>query len=183
LSGLGLVVLSYPVVSALGAPVWAVATAGAVLLVTIAAFAREAPAKIVREEVHWDTLVFLGAVLVLSIGLRNVGITERLAHLYEGASPMRVGLISALGSAVLNNHPMANLNMFALSADGGTSHTNVLAALIGGDLGPRFFPMGSLAGLMWIETLRRAGIEMSARRFVLIGAMTIPALIAGLWLL
>jgi arsenical pump membrane protein len=53
----------------------------------------------------------------------------------------------------------------------------VLAALVGGDLGPRLFPMGSLAGLLWLEMLRRAGVQVSVRRFVLVGVVaTLPAL-------
>lgn len=177
------VVLAYPVVSWLGGPVWAVAAVGAALLLAIAAAAGHRPAEIVRAEVHWGTLLFLFAALVLSIGLRHVGVVDRLAAVYSESCTMRVGLVSALGSAVLNNHPMSNLNMFALGQTG-AGHASVLAALVGGDLGPRLFPMGSLAGLLWLEMLRRAGIELPARRFVLVGAIaTIPTLIVCLALL
>jgi len=174
LGALASVVLAYPVVSYAGGPVWAVAACGAALLLGIGAWLGARPADVARSEIHLDVLLFLVAVLVLSIGLRNVGLVDRLAHAYAGASPLRIGAVSALGSAVLNNHPMGLLNMMALRDSG---HGSVLAALVGGDLGPRLFPMGSLAGLLWLEMLRRAGVEVSVRRFVLVGLVsTLPAL-------
>ena len=181
LGALGAVVLAYPAVSWFGGPVWAVAACGALLLLALASRLGHEPADVVRREVHFDVLLFLLAVLVLSIGLRNVGLVDRLAQLYAGASPMKIGAISALGSAMLNNHPMGHLNMMALQ---GSGHTGVLAALIGGDLGPRLFPMGSLAGLLWLEMLRRSSVEISVGRFVLIGAAaTLPTLAVCLSLL
>lgn len=183
LATLAAVVLSYPVVSWFGGPVWVVAVVGAVAMLAVAWRARVSPLAIARDEVHKDTLVFLVAALVLSIGLRNVGVVERLAHIYDGASPMRIGAVSALGSAILNNHPMSHLNMFALAAND-AAHASVLAALVGGDLGPRLFPMGSLAGLLWLEMLRRAGVDVGVRRFLVVGAIaTVPALAASLALL
>lgn len=178
LVALASVVLAYPVVSHAGGPVWAVAACGAAFLLAIGAWLGARPADVARTEVHLDVLLFLGAVLVLSIGLRNVGLVDRLEHVYAGASPLRIGVVSALGSAVLNNHPMGLLNMMALR---GSGHGAVLAALVGGDLGPRLFPMGSLAGLLWLEMLRRAGVEVSVRRFVVVGLVsTLPALAACL---
>ena len=174
LGALAAVVLAYPVVSYAGGPVWTVAACGAVFLLAIGSWLGERPLDVARTEIHVDVLVFLVAVLVLSIGLRNAGLVDRLAHTYAGASPLRIGAVSALGSAVLNNHPMGLLNMMALQ---GSGHGAVLAALVGGDLGPRLFPMGSLAGLLWLEMLRRAGVEVSVRRFVMVGAVsTVPAL-------
>lgn len=184
-SALLAVVLSYPLVSFFGGPVWLVAVCGAALLLALAARAGHGPLTLVREEVHLDVLLFLVAVLVLSLGLRNVGVVEHLSHAYAGASPMRIGLLSAAGSAVLNNHPMANLNMLALVPAGSPADPrSVLAALIGGDLGPRLFPMGSLAGLLWLEMLRRSGTKISVGRFVLVGAVsTLPTLVVALSLL
>ncbi|MCW5810954.1 MAG: hypothetical protein KIT84_08070 [Labilithrix sp.] len=187
LLALGAVVVAYPVVSYFGGPVWIVAAAGAVLLLAIGAVARCPTREVLRDGVHADTLLFLVGALILSIGLRNVGILSHLASVYDGASPMKVGLVSAVGSAILNNHPMSHLNMFALGAHGagGDAHApSVLAALIGGDLGPRMFPMGSLAGLLWFEMLRRGGVELPMRRFLWIGATaTLPALFVSLYFL
>ena len=182
---LGLVVLSYPVVSWFGGPVWVVAAVGALVMLAIAMRAKVSPLALARNEVHYDTLLFLVAALLLSVGLRNVGIVEHLARMYEGASNLKIGAISAVGSALLNNHPMSHLNMFALNArgTGGGLHAGVLAALIGGDLGPRLFPIGSLAGLLWIEMLRRAGVETSVKRFLIIGAITVPAIAISIALL
>lgn len=183
LVALGAVVCSYPMVSALGGPVWAVAVVGAVALLALASRAGHGPFGVVKGEVHFDVLAFLVAALLLSIGLKNVGVTAHLARLYEGAEPARVGIVSALGSSVLNNHPMANLNMLALDA-AHASHRHVLAALVGGDLGPRLFPMGSLAGLLWLEMLRRDGIDVPVRKFLVVGAVaTVPTIAVCLALL
>lgn len=181
LAALGGVVLAYPAVSWFGGPVWLVAACGAVFLLVLSSRQGHRPSDVLRSEIHFDVLLFLIAVLVLSIGLRNAGLVGRLAELYDGASPLKIGVISALGSAVINNHPMGHLNMMALE---GSGHSSVLAALIGGDLGPRLFPMGSLAGLLWLEMLRRSGIEITVRRFVVVGAVaTVPTLLACLALL
>ena len=179
------VVVAYPLISWLGGPVWIVASVGAVVLLVLAVRAGHRPVDVVRQEVHFEVVVFLVAVLVLSLGLRNVGVVEHLSRAYAGASPMRIGLLSAAGSAVLNNHPMANLNMLALVPAGVPADSrSVLAALVGGDLGPRLFPMGSLAGLLWLEMLRRTGVEVSVRRFVLVGVVaTVPTLLVCLALL
>jgi len=186
-AGLLSVVAAYPVVSWMGGPVWMVALGGAGVMLAVAARNGHRPVAVVREEVHFEVLVFLVAVLVLSLGLRNVGVVEHLSRAYAGASPMRIGILSAAGSAVLNNHPMANLNMLALvpgGAGAGVDPRRVLAALVGGDLGPRLFPMGSLAGLLWLEMLRRAGVAVSVRRFVLVGVVaTVPTLVVCLALL
>ena len=57
-------------------------------------------------------------------------------------------------------------------------------ALIGGDLGPRLLPVGSLAGLLWLDALRRLKVDVSLVDFVRVGAaITVPTLAVSLWLL
>ncbi len=181
---LGVVLVSYPVVGYLGGQVVGVAAAGAALSLVVARGAGLRPARLALRGVSWETLAFLLCALVMSLGLRDVGLVERLASLYRDNGLGVIGVGSALGSAVLNNHPMSHLNLMALSADGPAQHGRVLAALIGGDLGPRLLPMGSLAGLLWLEMLRRHGVEIGVGRFVRVGVLVgAPTLAASLALL
>ena len=172
-----------PIVAYLGGPVWIVAVVGAALALVVVARPAGGPVgATLRDGIAWDIVAFLVLVSVLGVGMRNAGLVGRLSALYAGGSVETVGLTSALGSAVLNNHPMSIANMLALH-DGGSPRL-ALAALVGGDLGPRLLPMGSLAGLLWLEKLRQARVEIPLGRFVAIGvALTLPALLLSLALL
>jgi len=178
------VLCAYPIVGFFGGPVWAVASCGALMALVLGArHGQIRSATVLIRGVSWQTLAFLSAVLILSFGLFEVGLVDRLALLYADGGAGTVGTASALGSAVLNNHPMSHLNMLALQSTGATD-VSALAALVGGDLGPRLLPIGSLAGLLWLELLRRQGHHVSLGTFAKVGALvTIPSLIVGLSIL
>jgi arsenical pump membrane protein len=119
---------------------------------------------------------------VIATGLTRAGITDAIAELYRAtpAPTATVGATAAVGSAVLNNHPMALLNLLSVDAAGGDMRM-ILAGLVGGDLGPRLLPMGSLAGLLWLDILRRHGVKVGVGQFVGLGLMvTVPSLLASL---
>jgi arsenical pump membrane protein len=137
-----------------------------------------------------DILVFLWGIFLVVQGLRSVGVADQLHALYAsapagGARLATIGVASALGSAAIDNHPMSILNMLAI--DRGRGPAPLLAALVGGDLGPRLLPIGSLAGLLWIDLLRRSGVEVGVARFLRLGTLvllpTLAASLAMLWLL
>jgi arsenical pump membrane protein len=187
---LGIVIamfLAYPVLSYFDGPVWLAAAVGATLIAVVGVARGALRPRELLEGVAWDILAFLFFVFLTAMGLRNVGLVDLLGRVYAlagGSTIARVfvvGVVSAIGSAVLNNHPMAALNSLALQSLPGEARWPTLAALVGGDLGPRLLPMGSLAGLLWIATARRVGLEISTRTFIRIGvACTIPALAASL---
>jgi arsenical pump membrane protein len=183
---LAAVLVAYPVVSFLDGPLWLVACVGAVACVVAAWRSGVAP-RAIAAGVSWELLPFLGGVLVVAMALERAGVVDALVRLYRDTpAPLpTIGVVAAIGSAVLNNHPMALLGAMAIErAHGGTPE--VLASLVGGDLGPRLLPMGSLAGLLWLAQLRRAGVSISLRVFVRTGVIvTVPALavsLAVLWL-
>ncbi len=182
------VFFSYPVMAALGGPIWSVAVLGAVGSLLLARFYKVAPVQRLAEHVSLDILAFLWGVFLVVAGLRNVGVVDGLSHFYagfegsEGAHLGVIGVTSAVGSAIVDNHPMSILNMLAL--DGHGDRRTLLAALVGGDIGPRLLPIGSLAGLLWMDLLRRRGIEISIGRFVRLGTLVlIPTLAISLLLL
>jgi arsenical pump membrane protein len=186
---LGVVLLAYPVITYFKGPVWAVAAGGALLALLVCALHRAIEPADLARSVSWDILPFLFGVFVIATGLRNVGAVSLLSRLYAAvpAGPTQVatiGVVSSVGSALLNNHPMAILNALALDGVPDAGKRETLAALIGGDLGPRLLPMGSLAGLLWLESLRRQKVDISLGQFVRVGVwITVPTLIVSLLVL
>jgi arsenical pump membrane protein len=151
---------AYPLVASLDGPVWAVALLG--------------------EGVAWGTLAFLVGVFLLGVAMQNVGVVGRLAVLYEGAGPFVIGGVAAVASALMNNHPTAIMNALALGAEN-ADKLDILAALVGGDLGPRLLPTGSLAGLMWVALLRTHGVAITPLQFLRVGVVVlVPSLVAAL---
>ena len=185
------VFFAYPVAASLGVEIWSVAVAGALASLAICRIYRVAPLRKATSHVSLDILVFLWGIFLVVQGLRGVGVVDWLASIYatqppgSGAEMATVGVTSALGSALIDNHPMSILNMLAI--DGGHHPRLLLAALVGGDIGPRLLPIGSLAGLLWIDLLRRAGVELGVTRFVRIGTLVLlPTMVVSmvmLWLL
>jgi len=176
-----LVLAAYPVTTLLGGPLWAVAATGALLALTLTP-PRRIP-SLIATGVSWQILFFLYAVFVIALALGRVGVIDLLARHYTHASPSLIGITSAFGSAIVDNHPMAILNVLSLGKLGAT-RTDLLAAMIGGDLGPRMLPIGSLAGLIWLESLRAQKAHLPLRRFVRVGVtVTLPVLLLSLALL
>jgi arsenical pump membrane protein len=163
--------LAYPVMAALRLPLWPVAVlgGGAAAAACLANGAR--PATLLQG-VAWPVFPFLVGVSVLALGLERIGVVAWLRDLYaRSAHPIAtIGATSALGSALFNNHPMSVLNVVALER---SLHGDVgaFAALVGGDLGPRLLPVGSLASLLWFDVLRKHDVEVRVATFVRIGVV------------
>lgn len=179
------VLCAYPVMSYVGAPLWPVAAAGGCVCAAIRLLDGDSP-RALAAAISWTIFPFLIGVFILALALERAGVVDWLRALYA-SSPhpiATIGTTSAVGSAILNNHPMSVLNAFALDGipDPGRSHA--FAALIGGNLGPRLLPVGSLASLLWYDLLRRHGVSVPMTTFVRVGvALTVPTLAISLLVL
>ena len=175
-------IVSYPILAALDAPIWPVAATAAVLCVAVARHRGVAPGKIAAG-ISWELVPFLFGILVLATALSHAGVTARLAEAYATtrAPIATVGGVATVGSALIGNHAMALLHSLALA---GAPDRLVFAALVGGDLGPRLLPIGSLAGLLWMHQLRHQGVQVSLWTFVRVGTIvTVPSVGASLLVL
>jgi arsenical pump membrane protein len=183
------VFVAYPIAASFDVSIWAVAVAGALAALALCRLYRVAPLRKATSHVSIDILVFLWGIFLVVKGLGAVGVVDWLHSVYatsaagSGRELATVGVVSAVGSALIDNHPMSLLNLDAI----GAAHARLLqAALVGGDIGPRLLPIGSLAGLLWMDLLRRAGVEIGVRRFVRIGTLvllpTLAVSILMLWL-
>ena len=175
-------------------PTWSVALAGAVAMLALHTTVGRRSVRPILRGVGWDVIAFLCGMFVVGMGLRNAGLTavfgDAIRDLAAGdPSRMRMatGMIGALCSAVINNHPTADIMAWTIQdfrLPAMETKTLAFAALIGGDLGPKMLPIGSLAALMWFRLLRDRGVEVPYGLYVRIGVpVTLAAVAASLFAL
>lgn len=175
----------------LGVPVSAVAAAGAVLLLVVAARGPVISIKKVLHGAPWQIVVFSLGMYLVVYGLRNAGLTDYIAVMLnkfaEGGiwgAAMGTGVLSALLSSIMNNMPTVltgALSIDASSATGVIKEAMVYANVIGSDLGPKFTPIGSLATLLWLHVLSKKGTTIGWGYYFKVGSiLTVPVLLVTL---
>jgi arsenical pump membrane protein len=162
-----------------GLPAWLVAASGAITLIVLWFAIERAPVAPIVTGIGWDVIVFVLGIFVVASGLRNAGLTDVIGRmLIDPTAPnlfvgtMVTGFVAAGFSAVMNNHPTASIMALAIQDLGLPSTESTMlafAALIGGDLGPKMLPIGSLAALLWFRILRSRGVPISYALYIKIG--------------
>ena len=171
----------------LGVPVSAVAAVGAVLLLAVAARGSVIRTRKVLRGAPWQIVVFSLGMYLVVYGLRNAGLTDRIAVLLDvfaqygvwGAA-IGTGFLTALLSSVMNNMPtvlIGALSIDASQATGVVKEAMIYANVIGCDLGPKITPIGSLATLLWLHVLAKKGTTIAWGYYFKVGiVLTMPVL-------
>lgn len=164
------VVAGFTVGDAWGVPAWAVAAVADVVLV------------VMTRSVPWRTVPWGAAALAASLGVLaaaaspSLGVDRLLSGSGSGATA-RIVAVSALGANVLNNLPAM---LIALPALEPVADPRLWAVLVGVNVGPVLVPVGSLAGLLWLDTTRRLGVPVDVRLFSRVGfKVGLPVLVAA----
>ena len=174
-----------------GVPISAVAGAGALVLLGVAANGHLIPIRKVVREAPWQIVVFSLGMYLVVFGLRNQGLTDHLATLLDGfagyglwGATLGTGLLTAVLSSVMNNMPtvlVGALSIDASQAEGAVREAMIYANVIGSDLGPKFTPIGSLATLLWLHVLARKNIKITWGYYFRVGVvLTLPVLLVTL---
>jgi arsenical pump membrane protein len=141
--------------------------------------------KHLAREINWDIVLFMLSIFLVVEGLRNAGVVELLgsALLSTSALPSVLGifvpsLVVTVGASFMNNWPMTILGLLSIKQVAATAALAapaftglIFSNIIGNNLGPHFFPLGSLAILMWLETMRRKGVNISLKDYMKVGAV------------
>jgi arsenical pump membrane protein len=132
------------------------------------------------HDINWDILLFMLSIFIVVQGLETAGVTNLLASALQATSkfPGFLGvfapsMIVTVGASFMNNWPMTILGLLSIQHIGATGSTLtglIFSNVIGNNLGPHFFPLGSLAILMWMETMRRKGVSLSLKEYLKVGA-------------
>lgn len=134
-------------------------------------------------DISWEVFPFVAGLFIAVRAVEGLGVGSALSAWLDAipvGSPVRAVAVSygtAAGSNLLNNLPAALLARGVLVASKATE-ADVVAALIGADIGPIVVPFGSLATMLVLLIARRADVAVPPRRLVSFGAVAALVLLA-----
>jgi arsenical pump membrane protein len=141
--------------------------------------------KYVLRKVNWDILFFMIAIFLVVQGLSHAGAIEFFSNLFVSAlalpsvfSVLAVSFIVTISASGMNNWPMTMMGLLSIK-EAAVTHglspeantTLIFSNIIGNNLGPHFFPLGSLAILMWLGTMKRKGLTIGLKDYLRVGSV------------
>lgn len=145
-----------------------------------------------REKLHWglipwQLLIFVSGLFLVVPTLSRYGLGEVMTTLIGTDGNLLGALRAAAGGAGLSN-VVNNLPAYTAgeSVVAPANHDQLLALLIGTNVGPIITPWASLATLLCLESCRNHGLQVPLGRFMRTGlclaVVALAATIGALWL-
>lgn len=137
----------------------------------IAAFAWRDRSKLTLALFPWQLLVFVTGLFLVVPTLSRYGLAGLMSALAgtggDGDGAYRAAAVGAGLSNLINNLPAYTAVEKVIPV---VNQDQLLALLIGTNIGPVITPWASLATLLWFEWCRRRGVRVPMLTFVLAGA-------------
>ncbi len=161
-------VLLVPVLAA-GVPVpWA--AAGSAALAGAAAAVRR-PRLLRLSLLPWRLVVLVAGLFVVVEALGPLGLDAALGSVADGHGRFVTAAVAAGAANAVNNLPAY------LALERVVAGQDLLAVLLGVNLGPLITPWGSVATLLWAERCRSAGVHVPWPTFAAAGALLVTLLL------
>ncbi|MDD9269985.1 arsenic transporter [Paenibacillus sp. GCM10023248] len=176
--------LSFFVLAPLGIPTEWPAIIGAIILILIRWFKKQiGPADVLRKS-PWSIILFAFSMYIIIYGLHNSGMTALIVKQFGdtvATSPFHAiftmgGLLTVL-SNLCNNLPSVMIGTLSIKEMGLDLHLqqiSYLANVIGADIGSLILPMGTLASLLWMHTLRQHNVPMHWGKYLQVTIVVVP---------
>ncbi|MCU1509108.1 MAG: arsenic transporter [Glaciihabitans sp.] len=155
-----------------GIAVWIPAVAGALILVAFFLVRRRTALRF--GLVPWQLVLLASGLFVVIEAAHGLGLgTVLSAAAGTGAEPLDLLRVSGLGAVSAN--AIDNLPAYlALEPVAAQDPVRLAALLIGVNVGPLITPWASLATLLWHQRLTALGVDISWRRYMLLGLVVVP---------
>jgi arsenical pump membrane protein len=167
-------------------PVWVAAAVALVLAVVAVVMGRLHPQEVVTVTAL-EFVVFVGALSLVVAAAQHDGLGDAVAHLVPSgdgyAALLGIALVGALLANVVNNLPATLILLTVIPAG---AAPQLLALLVGVNIGPNLTYTGSLATLLWRREVREAEVEPRRRSFYAFAVIATPLAlllaVTALWL-
>ncbi|MFD0674261.1 ArsB/NhaD family transporter [Cohnella sp. GCM10027633] len=190
---LALILALYFYSEMLGWPVSLIACGAAAVLWIAAIASRSVDSARLLRRTPWLIVVFALSMYLIVYSLHLHGGTGwfsslmlRLDEAGLAGIVFGSGALFSLLAAVINNLPAVLVSSLTISELDGGHAVLPFASLVGMSVGAKLTPIGSLATLLWLQLLRRDGVELGLIRYMKYGLLlTVPVLLAtlaALWL-
>ena len=145
--------------------------------------------------VSWDVLALVAGLFLVVRAAEGAGLGALAHAAYATTAPWEglpqilvVASTAALGSNILNNLPTMLVSLDALRplvSGGQLGPEAIYATVVGTGIGPNLSVVGSLATLIWLSIVRGKGVEVTAKDYLKVGAVSTPPILLaaalGLW--
>lgn len=158
---------------------WLVALISAASLLTISLIYKivkkvDGVEKKVVFRLPWQLIPFLLSMFVIVLALEKHGVSAMFStFLGDKMTPYTYGFSSMFVANIINNIPMTVLYSTVVDV---TNLKMVYATIIGSNLAASLTPLGSLAGIMWMDILKANDVKFSFGNFVKYGSIIALAL-------
>ncbi|WP_211239353.1 SLC13 family permease [Actinokineospora inagensis] len=161
----GVAVLLFVAGILVGVPIGIASSAAAGLLVI--AFAARRRSTLRWALLPWRLLVFVIGLFLVVETINRHGLAD-LVHALIGSSDGAAGAARAAGTGAALSNLVNNLPAYVAgeSVVPVGNHNQLLALLVGTNVGPIITPWASLATLLWYERCTASGVRVPMKRFV-----------------
>jgi arsenical pump membrane protein len=132
------------------------------------------------DGISWGVLPLVAGLFVLVEALDKTGLIRLVGDMLRTATEQSetqatwgAGVLIAFACNLMNNLPAGLIAGSALQAAHAPDRV-ISATLIGVDTGPNLSVTGSLATILWLNALKREGLEVGAWTFLKIGVLVMP---------
>ena len=150
------------------APWWAACAAAAPVVVAAAV---RRPALLRASLLPWRLVVLVTGLLLAVEAAGPLFLDAALRSAADGHGPLATAAVAAGAANAVNNLPAY------LALERVVPAPNLLAVLVGVNLGPLVTPWGSLATLLWAERCRAAGVRVPWPVFAAAGTVLVVLLL------
>jgi Na+/H+ antiporter NhaD/arsenite permease-like protein len=154
-----------------GLPVWLPASAAAVVLLVL--FAVRRPSVLRFGMLPWQLIMLASGLFLFIEALHSIGLGALLSTV-SGSGESPAALLRLAGTGMLGANAIDNLPAYLALEPVADTPVRLVALLIGVNAGPLITPWASLATLLWHQRLSALDVEISWRRYMLLGLVVAP---------